>query len=280
MFLPKYNDNAVMSKKDKIIYLKSEEELEIIRENGNILGKAHAEVAKLIEPGVTTKALDKIAFEYIKDNAAQPSFLNYNGFPASLCISVNDVVVHGIPSNRALKDGDIVSVDCGVYKKGFHADSAYTYTIGEVQNEVLDLLKHTYRSLFKGIEQARVGNRVGDVSCAVQNYAESHRYGVVRELVGHGVGKYLHESPEVPNFGKRGNGPKLLEGMVIAIEPMITLGKRGVVQENDNWTIRTEDRKQAAHYEHTVVVRKNTAEILTTFQYIEEVLAKKNLIIA
>lgn len=269
-----------MGKKDKIIYLKSEEELEIIRENGHILGKAHAEVAKLIEPGITTKALDKIAFEYIKDNAAHPSFLNYNGFPASLCISVNDVVVHGIPSNRALKDGDIVSIDCGVYKKGFHADSAYTYTIGDVPNEVLELLKHTYRSLFKGIEQAKVGNRVGDVSFAVQNYAESHRYGVVRELVGHGVGKYLHESPEVPNFGKRGNGPKLLEGMVIAIEPMITLGRRGVVQENDNWTIRTEDRKQAAHYEHTVVVRKGTAEILTTFQYIEEVLAKKNLVIA
>ncbi len=269
-----------MSKKDKIIYLKSEEELEIIRENGQILGKAHAEVTKLIEPGITTKALDKVAFEYIQDNAAQPSFLNYNGFPASLCISVNDVVVHGIPSNRVLKDGDIVSIDCGVYKKGFHADSAYTYTIGEVQNEVLDLLKHTYRSLFKGIEQARVGNRVGDVSFAVQNYAESHHYGVVRELVGHGVGKYLHESPEVPNFGKRGNGPKLLEGMVIAIEPMITLGRRGVVQENDNWTIRTEDRKQAAHYEHTVVVRKGKAEILTTFQFIEEVLAKKNLVIA
>lgn len=269
-----------MSKKDRIIYLKSEEELEIIRENGQILGKAHAEVAKLIEPGVTTKALDKVAFEYIQDYAAQPSFLNYNGFPASLCISVNDVVVHGIPSNRVLKDGDIVSIDCGVYKKGFHADSAYTYTIGEVQSEVVDLLKHTYRSLFKGIEQARVGNRVGDVSFAVQNYAESHHYGVVRELVGHGVGKYLHESPEVPNFGKRGNGPKLLEGMVIAIEPMITLGRRGVVQENDNWTIRTEDRKQAAHYEHTVVVRKGKAEILTTFQFIEEVLAKKNLVIA
>ncbi len=269
-----------MSKKDRIIYLKSEEELEIIRENGHILGKAHAEVAKLIEPGVTTKALDKIAFEYILDNAAQPSFLNYNGFPASLCISVNEVVVHGIPSNRVLKDGDIVSIDCGVYKKGFHADSAYTYTIGEVQNEVLDLLKHTYSSLFKGIEQARVGNRVGDVSYAVQNYAESHNYGVVRELVGHGVGKFLHEAPEVPNFGKRGNGPKLLEGMVLAIEPMITLGRRGVVQENDNWTIRTEDRKQAAHYEHTVVVRKGTAEILTTFKYIEEVLAKRNLVIA
>ncbi|AFK01648.1 methionine aminopeptidase, type I [Emticicia oligotrophica DSM 17448] len=269
-----------MSKKDRIVYLKSEEELEIIRENGQILGKAHAEVAKLIEPGISTKALDKIAFEYIKDNAAKPSFLNYNGFPASLCISVNEVVVHGIPSNRELKDGDVVSIDCGVYKNGFHADSAYTYTVGNVADEVIELLKHTYRSLFKGIEQARVGNRMGDLSYAIQNYAESHTYGVVRELVGHGVGKYLHEAPEVPNFGKRGNGPKLLEGMVLAIEPMITLGKRGVVQENDNWTIRTEDKKQAAHFEHTVVVRKNSAEILTTFQYIEEVLAKKNLVIA
>ena len=270
-----------MGKKDKIIYLKSEEELDIIKQNGQILGKAHAEVAKLIEAGITTKELDKVAFEYIKDNGGQPSFLNYNGFPASLCISVNEVVVHGIPSNRVLKDGDIVSIDCGVYKNGFHADSAYTHTIGEVKNEVLELLKHTYRSLFKGIEQARIGNRVGDVSFAVQNYAEQFRYGVVRELVGHGVGKYLHEAPEVPNFGKRGNGPKLLEGMVLAIEPMITLGRRGVIQENDNWTIRTEDRKQAAHYEHTVVVRKGSAEILTTFQYIEEVLAqKKNLVIA
>jgi methionyl aminopeptidase len=268
-----------MGKKDKMIYLKSEEELEIIRDNGHILGKAHAEVAKLIEPGITTKALDKIAYDFIKDNFGQPSFLNYNGFPSSLCISVNDVVVHGIPSNRVLKDGDIVSIDCGVYKNGFHADSAYTYTIGDVTKEVNDLLRHTFLSLFKGIEQAKVGNRIGDVSFAVQSYAESHRYGVVRELVGHGVGKFLHESPEVPNFGKRGNGPKLLEGMVLAIEPMITLGKRGVVQENDNWTIRTEDRKQAAHYEHTVVVRKNTAEILTTFQYIEEVLSKKNLVI-
>ncbi len=268
-----------MGKKDKVVYLKTEEELEIIRQNGHILGKAHAEVAKLIEPGITTKALDKVAYDYIKDNNGKPSFLNYNSFPASLCISLNEIVVHGIPSNRVLKEGDIVSIDCGVNKNGFHADSAYTYTVGEVHNDTLELLKHTYRSLFKGIDQAIVGNRVGDVSFAVQNYAESFRYGVVRELVGHGVGKFLHESPEVPNFGKRGNGPKLLEGMVLAIEPMITLGKRSVIQENDNWTIRTEDRKPAAHYEHTVVVRKGAAEILTTFQYIEEVLAKKRILV-
>ncbi len=269
-----------MGKKDKIIYLKSEEELEIIRKNGVILGKAHAEVAKIIEAGITTKELDKVAYDYIKDNGGHPSFLGYNNFPASLCISVNEVVVHGIPSNRVLKDGDIVSIDCGVFKNNYHADSAYTYTIGDVKQEVIDLLQRTYESLFAGIEQARTGNRVGDVSYAVQNYAEKFRYGVVRELVGHGVGRHLHEAPEVPNFGKRGNGPKLQEGMVIAIEPMITLGRRGVIQENDNWTIRTEDRKQAAHYEHTVVVRKGKAEALTTFQFIEEVLAKKNVFIA
>jgi methionyl aminopeptidase len=269
-----------MSKKDKIIYLKSQEELEIIRKNGEILGKAHAEVAKIIEPGVTTKELDKVAYDYIKDNGGEPSFLGLYGFPASLCISINDVVVHGIPSNRVLKDGDIVSIDGGVFKNNYHADSAYTYTVGEVKNEVLELLRQTYNSLFKGIEQARTGNRVGDISFAVQSYVEKFRYGVVRELVGHGVGRYLHESPEVPNFGKRGNGPKLQEGMVIAIEPMITLGRRGVVQENDGWTIRTEDRKQAAHYEHTIVIRKGNADILTTFQYIEEVLRSKNSFIA
>lgn len=273
-----------MGKKDNIIFLKSDEEIEIIRANGQVLGKAHAEVAKIIQPGVTTKELDKVAYEFIKDHKAHPSFLGYDvggfKFPASLCISVNEVVVHGIPSNRVLKDGDIVSIDCGVYLNGYHADSAYTYPIGNVAPEVLGLLKNTYDSLFKGIEQARVGNRVGDISYAVQNHAEKSGYGVVRELVGHGVGKFLHESPEVPNFGKRGNGPKLQEGMVIAIEPMITLGRRGVLQENDNWTIRTEDRKQAAHYEHTVLVRKGRGEILTTFEYIEAVLAEKNLVIA
>lgn len=261
----------------KVIYLKSAEEAEIIKENGVILGKAHAEVAKIVEAGVKTKDLDKIAEEYILDNGGKPSFKNYNGFPATLCISVNDVVVHGIPSNRELVDGDIVSIDCGVYKKGYHADSAYTYMIGNVKPEIKQLLKDTKQSLFEGINAVKPGSRIGDVSYSIQSFTEGLGYGVVRELVGHGVGKFLHEAPEVPNFGKRGNGPKLQAGMVIAIEPMITLGKRFVVQESDNWTIRTEDRKAAAHFEHTVIVSKGGCEILTTFEFIEKVLKDKNL---
>jgi methionyl aminopeptidase len=273
-----------MSKnKDKIIFLKSEEELELIRQSGLVLGKAHAEVAKIIEPGITTKELDKVAYEYIKDNNGHPSFLGYNvgghKFPNSLCISVNEIVVHGIPSNRVLKEGDIVSIDCGVYLNGYHADSAYTYPVGEISPQTRDLLYHTYQSLYKGIEQAKTGNRVGDIGFAIQNYVEKFKYGVVRELVGHGVGRFLHENPEVPNFGKRGNGSKLQEGMVLAIEPMITLGKKDVFQEADHWTIRTEDKKPAAHFEHTVAVRKGKSEILTTFEFIEKVLAQKNLAI-
>jgi methionyl aminopeptidase len=190
---------------------------------------------------------------------------------------VNDVVVHGIPSGRELKEGDIVSVDCGVYKNGYHADSAYTYMVGEVEFMTKKLLKDTKESLFQGISLVKPGNRVGDISYGIQSFTEKLGYGVVRELVGHGVGKYLHEAPEVPNFGKRGNGPKLQAGMVIAIEPMITQGKRFVVQENDNWTIRTEDRKPAAHFEHTVLVTKDGYEILTTFEFIEQVLKSRNL---
>lgn len=261
----------------RIVYLKSQEEASIIKENGVILGRAHAEVTKLITTGTRTKDLDKIAEEYIYDNGGKPSFKNYNGFPSTLCISVNEVVVHGIPSNRELKEGDIISIDCGVFKNGFHADSAYTYMVGEVKNEVRELLINTKKSLFKGIETVKPGNRIGDLSYAIQSFTEGFGYGVVRELVGHGVGKSLHEAPEVPNFGKRGNGPKMQVGMVIAIEPMINLGKRFVVQENDNWTIRTEDRLPSAHFEHTVMVTKNGSEILTTFEYIEEVLRSKNL---
>ncbi len=263
----------------KLIYLKSPEDVEVIKHNGVILGKAQAEVAARIAPGISTKALDKIAEEFILDNGGKPSFKNYNGFPATLCISVNEVVVHGIPSNRELKDGDVVSIDCGVFKNGFHADSAYTYMVGEVKSEIVELLRITKQSLYEGIGQVKAGNRIGDISYAIQNLTERHHYGVVRELVGHGVGKYLHEAPEVPNFGKRGNGPRLQEGMVIAIEPMITLGKRFVVQENDNWTIRTDDRKAAAHFEHTVLVTASGHEILTTFEFIEEVLKKNNLVV-
>jgi methionyl aminopeptidase len=261
----------------RVIYLKSAEEAQIIKDNGVILGKAQAEVAKLVGEGIKTRDLDKVAEEFILDNGGKPSFKNYNGFPSTLCISVNDVVVHGIPSGRELKEGDIVSVDCGVYKNGYHADSAYTYMVGEVEFMTKKLLKDTKESLFQGISLVKPGNRVGDISYGIQSFTEKLGYGVVRELVGHGVGKYLHEAPEVPNFGKRGNGPKLQAGMVIAIEPMITQGKRFVVQENDNWTIRTEDRKPAAHFEHTVLVTKDGYEILTTFEFIEQVLKSRNL---
>jgi len=264
-----------------MIYLKSEAEIELMKISAQVLGKAHAEVAKLIAPGVTTKELDKVADEFIQDHKGHPSFKGYvvgeHKFPAALCISVNDIVVHGVPSNRILKDGDIVSIDCGVFLNGYHSDSAYTYAVGEVDPATARLLEKTKESLFLGIEQARTGNRVGDISFAIQNFCEKNGYGVVRELVGHGVGRYLHEGPEVPNFGKRGNGPKLQEGMTLAIEPMITLGKKDVGQENDGWTIRTSDRKPAAHFEHTILVRKGKAEILTTFEYIEAVLAEKNL---
>lgn len=253
-----------------MIYYKTAEDLQKMRISAKLLGQAHGEVAKHVAPGVTTKALDKIAEQFIKDNNASPSFLGYEGFPASLCMSVNEAVVHGFPSNYELKDGDIVSIDCGVFLNGFHADSAYTYPIGEVKPEVLDLLKTTKESLYKGIEEVRRGNRIGDVGYAIQHHCEQKGYQVVRELVGHGVGKNLHEKPEVPNYGKRGRGPKIQDGLVIAIEPMINLGTRRVVQERDGWTIRTRDRMPSAHFEHTVAVVEGAAEILTTFQYIEE----------
>jgi len=254
-----------------MIYYKKESDLEMMRKSADLLGRAHAEVAKSVAPGIKTKDLDKIAEEFIKDNGAYPSFLNYGGFPGSLCISVNEVVVHGIPGNYELKDGDIISIDCGVFLNEYHADSAYTYPVGEVSKEVLSLLKTTKESLYKGIEQTKVGNRLGDVSYAIQSYCEKKGYSVVRELVGHGIGKNLHEKPEVPNFGNRGRGIKIQDGLVIAIEPMINLGGRKVVQERDNWTIRTKDRKPSAHYEHTVAVVNGEPEILTTFKYIEEV---------
>jgi methionyl aminopeptidase len=219
---------------------------------------------------VKTKELDQVAEEFIRDSGGLPSFKNYHGFPAALCISVNETVVHGFPGDYELKETDIVSVDCGVKFKGFHSDSAYTYPLEKVSKEVLDLLERTYESLLLGIAQAKAGNRTGDISFAIQNYVEQFGYGVVRELVGHGVGKDLHEDPEVPNYGKRGKGVKLESGMVIAIEPMINLGTRNVVQEKDGWTIRTSDRKPSAHFEHTVAIHKDRTEVLTTHEYIEQ----------
>jgi len=254
-----------------MIFYKTEEEIQIIRESADILGRAHGEVAKNVRPGVKTKDLDKIAEEFIKDHGATASFKGYNGFPATLCISTNEVVVHGFPSEYELKDGDIISIDCGVYYKGFHSDSAYTYPVGDVSPETLSLLKATKESLYVGIEEAKFGNRIGDLAYAIQKYVEDRGYTVVRELVGHGLGRNLHESPEVPNYGKRGRGPKLQEGLVIAIEPMVNLGTRNIVQESDGWTIRTKDRKPSAHYEHTVAIFKDRTEILTTHKYIEEV---------
>lgn len=253
-----------------MIHYKTSEEVQLIKNSADILGKAHGEVAKYIKEGVKTSFLDKIAEEFIRDNGAVPSFKGYNGFPASLCISVNEVVVHGFPSDYELKDGDIISVDCGVFHQGFHSDSAYTYPVGEVSPSVLDLLRFTKDSLYLGIEQAVVGNRIGDIGHAIQKFVEAKGYTVVRELVGHGLGKKLHESPEVPNYGKRGSGTLLKHGMVIAIEPMVNLGTRNIVQEKDGWTIRTADRKPSAHYEHTVAILDGKTEILTTHKYIEE----------
>ncbi|WP_025764333.1 type I methionyl aminopeptidase [Dyadobacter tibetensis] len=263
-----------------MIYLKTEEEIDLIKLSAQVLGKAHAEVASWVKPGVTTQKLDSIAESFIRDNGGIPSFKGFNGFPASLCISANEVVVHGFPSSYELRDGDILSVDCGVKLNGFHSDSAYTYPVGEVSQEVKDLLVATKMSLYKGIAEASDGMRMGDVGFAIQNFVEQRGYSVVRELVGHGIGRSLHEAPEVPNYGKRGKGIKLKEGMVLAIEPMINLGTKGVVQERDGWTIRTGDRKPSAHFEHTVVVRKGKAEILTTFDYIEQVTANTSLMVA
>jgi methionyl aminopeptidase len=259
------------------LYYKTNEEIELIRESSLLVSGALAEVAKSVKPGVTTKVLDKIAEEFIRDNGASPAFKGYNGFPASLCISPNDQVVHGIPGSYELKDGDIVSVDCGVMKNGWFGDSAYTFAVGDVKPQVLELLRVTKESLYKGIEMAIAGKTTGDIGYAVQQHAEKHGYSVVRELVGHGVGKHLHEAPEVPNYGSRGSGKKLQEGLVIAIEPMINLGKKAVKQHDDGWTISTSDRMPSAHFEHTVAVKAGKADVLSTFQFIEEVLKTQGI---
>jgi len=250
--------------------IKTDSEIKLIRESSLLVGKTLAEVALNIKPGVSTMQLNNIAETYIRDNGAIPSFKGYNGFPATLCISINDHIVHGIPSNTIINDGDIVSVDCGVIKNGYHGDYAYTFAIGNVKEEIIKLLKITKESLYKGIEKAISGNRTGDIGYAIQNHVESYGYSVVRELVGHGIGKSLHEKPEVPNYGQKGSGAKLKNGMVICIEPMINLGKRNIIMEKDGWTVRTADGKPSAHYEHQIVIRDNKAEILSTYEYIEQ----------
>jgi len=261
----------------KGVFYKTKEEIELLRESSLLVGKTLAEVAKIIKPGITSLSLDKIAEEFIRDNNAIPGFKGYSGFPNTLCISINSHVVHGIPGKYEFIEGDIVSVDCGVIKNNYFGDSAYTFAIGEVKPEVLNLLKITKESLYKAIDVAIVGNRLGDIGDAVQSHAEKNGYSVVRELVGHGIGKDLHEAPEVPNYGKKGSGLKLLEGLVIAIEPMINMGKKAIIQEKDGWTIRTADNLPSAHFEHTIAIGKDKADILSSFDYIEKALNKNNL---
>ncbi len=259
-----------------MIHYKTEKEIDIIKQSSLIVGKTLAEVAKLIQPGVMCKVLDSIAEEFIRDNGAIPSFKGYNGFPATLCISVNDIIVHGIPNNYELQQGDIVAVDCGAKKNGYHADYAYTFEVAPVTEEIHNLCIRTKQSLYLGIEHAREGNRVGDISHAIQSYVESFGYSVVRELIGHGVGKNLHEKPDIPNYGHKNNGQKLKKGMVFCIEPMINLGVRNIRIDRDGWTTRTADGKPSAHYEHMVAIRENGSEVLSTYEYIEEVLKNKN----
>lgn len=254
-----------------MINLRSEEEIQRIRESSLLVAKTLAEVARHITPGVSLLKLDQIAEEFIRSHGGRPAFKGYNGFPGSLCLSRNQEVVHGMPSSVILEDGDIISVDCGVEMAGYYGDSAYTFPVGTVKQEILDLLRITKECLYKGIEQAVAGNRIGDIGNAVQQHAQKHGYGVVRELVGHGIGTSLHEKPEVPNYGKRGSGVLLKPGMVLAIEPMINMGTKDVKMHRDGWTITTRDNKPSAHFEHTVVVRESRAEVLSTFQWIEEI---------
>lgn len=258
------------------IYLKTNEEVELLRESNLLVSKTLAELAKVIKPGISTFCLDKIAEEFIRDNGALPAFKGYNGYPASICTSINEQVVHGIPSKDViLKDGDIISIDCGTYKNGFVGDSAYTFCVGNVTEEIKQLLKVTKESLYEGIKYAVEGKRIGDIGNAIQTYCEREGYSVVREMVGHGVGRKMHESPEVPNYGKRGMGKMLKSGMTICIEPMINMGGKDIVIESDGWTARTKDYKCSAHFEHAVVIRKGVADILSDFDIIEKVLENK-----
>ncbi len=257
-----------------MLYLKTDEEVALLRESNMLVSRTLAEIAGLIKPGVTTLYLDSVAETFIRDNGGIPAFKGYGGFPNTLCTSVNDEVVHGIPSDYILKEGDIISVDCGVILNGWYGDSAFTFPVGNIDDETLRLLRYTRESLEEGVKEAVAGKRIGDVSWAVQQKAESGGYSVVRELVGHGLGKRLHEPPEVPNYGRRGAGPKMEKGLVICIEPMINLGKKETMQMRDGWTIRTVDGKPSAHFEYAVAIDKGKADVLTTFEFIEGVLNK------
>jgi len=257
-----------------MLYLKTDEEIGLLKESNLLVSRTLGEIALLIRPGVTTLYLDNFAETFIRDNGGAPAFKGYGGFPGTLCTSVNDTVVHGIPSDYVLKEGDIVSIDCGVILNGWYGDSAYTFAVGKIDEEISRLLICTKESLEDGVKEAVAGNRIGDISWAVQNKAESGGYSVVRELVGHGLGKRLHEPPEVPNYGKRGTGPKMEQGLVICIEPMINLGKKETVQMRDGWTIKTVDGKPSAHFEYAVAVDRGRADVLTTFEFIEEALNK------
>lgn len=259
-----------------MIYLKTLEEIELMREANTLVSRTLGEVAKWVAPGVTTLRLDTIAREFIQDNGGIPACLGYGGFPGTLCIEVNETVVHGFPSNYALRDGDIIGTDCVVEKNGFCGDMCYTFAVGEVDPKVLELCKVTRRSLDLGIEACKEGKRIGDVANAIQTFCEHHGYSVVREMCGHGIGKKMHEDPEVPNYGRRGTGPLIKNGMCIAIEPMINLGSKNIVIERDGWTCRTKDRKPSAHFEHTVAVIDGVAKPLTTFSFIDEVLGDKS----
>lgn len=260
-----------------MIYYKTQEEIELIRQSSLLVGKTLAAVASEIKPGVTTAAIDKVAETFILDHGGKPAFKGYRGFPGTLCVSPNAQVVHGIPGKYELRDGDIISVDCGVLMNGYYGDSAFTFPVGNVKPEVMKLLRVTKESLYKGIEKAVAGGRIGDISEAVQSHAEKNGFSVVRELVGHGVGKSLHESPEVPNYGRKASGPKLAEGLVIAIEPMINMGKKNVRQERDGWTITTSDGLPSAHYEHTIAIGIGKADILSSFEEIEQALKANNV---
>jgi methionyl aminopeptidase len=259
------------------IYYKTKEEIELIRESSLLVAKTHAEIAEIIQPGITSLELDKRAEEFIRDNGGIPAFKGYQGFPNTLCASPNEQVVHGIPNKLALKSGDIISLDCGVFKNGFYGDSAYTFCIGEVNDSVKSLLKTTKESLYEGIKQAFEGNRLGDISNAIQAKVRERGYGIVRELVGHGIGRELHEEPQVPNFGSKGQGVKLMEGLVLAIEPMVNMGTDKIKWLSDGWTVKTADGKPSAHFEHTIVVMKDGAEVLSSFEIIEEVLKRKQI---